>query len=50
MAEAYCLKCKTTREVRNPRLVTQKNGRTALNGTCAVCGKTINRIVKTPTP
>ncbi len=35
---AYCMKCKKTREMKNPKAVTMKNGRKAQKGTCAVCG------------
>jgi hypothetical protein len=41
MAEAYCVKCKTKREIKDPKEVTMKNGRHALKGTCPVCGTTI---------
>ena len=44
--DAYCLKCRTKREIRNPAQVTLKNGRKASQGTCPVCGKKISRIVK----
>jgi hypothetical protein len=36
--EAYCLKCKTKREIKDPEAVTLKNGRPATKGTCSVCG------------
>ncbi|HTX78261.1 MAG TPA: DUF5679 domain-containing protein [Longilinea sp.] len=39
MAEtAYCMKCKTQRELKGAETVTMKNGRKALKGKCAVCG------------
>ena len=41
---AYCMKCKTKREMRNPKEVTMKNGKKAKSGTCAVCGTTLYRI------
>ena len=44
--DAYCLKCRTKREIRNPAQVTLKNGRRAAQGTCAVCGTKVYRIVK----
>ena len=44
--DAYCFKCRTKREIRNPNPVTLKNGRKASQGTCPVCGTKISRIVK----
>jgi DNA topoisomerase-1 len=36
--EAYCLKCKTKREMLNPTPVYNQNGSAATTGPCAVCG------------
>src|SRR5919197_755380 len=36
--EARCMKCKTQREMKNPKQITMKNGRPATEGTCPVCG------------
>ena len=36
--QAYCVKCKTKREMKNPEATTMKNGRKATKGTCPVCG------------
>ena len=44
--EAYCLKCRAKRQIRNAREVTLKNGRPATQGTCPVCGTKIFRIGK----
>jgi len=44
--QAYCLKCRTKREMRNPQQVTLKNGRPATQGTCPVCGTKMYRIGK----
>lgn len=44
--EGYCTKCKTKREMKNPKQVTLKNGRTAMTGTCAVCGTKMFKFVK----
>jgi hypothetical protein len=44
MAEAYCVKCKAKREVKDPQNVTMKNGKPALTGTCPVCGTKLYRI------
>ncbi|MCZ6614651.1 MAG: DUF5679 domain-containing protein [Chloroflexi bacterium] len=42
--EAYCMKCRTKREIRNPANVTLKNGRPATQGTCSTCGTKVFRI------
>ena len=44
--EAYCMKCRAKREIKNPAKVTLKNGRPATQGTCPVCGTKLNRIGK----
>ena len=44
--QAYCLKCRTKRDMRNPQPVTIKNGRPATQGTCPVCGTKMYRISK----
>ena len=44
--EAYCLKCRTKREISGPEQVTLKNGRPATKGICPVCGTKIFRIGK----
>jgi Domain of unknown function (DUF5679) len=41
MAEAYCVKCKQKREMKDAKEVTMKNGRHAMKGTCSVCGTTV---------
>lgn len=46
LMEAYCLKCKTQREMKSPTPVTMKNGKPATNGTCAVCGTKMFKIGK----
>jgi hypothetical protein len=43
--EAYCVKCKTKREVKNGREETFENGRRALRGQCAVCGTNITKFL-----
>ena len=42
--QAYCMKCKTQREMRNPTQVTMKNGRPATQGTCPTCGTKMFKI------
>ena len=44
--EAYCFKCRTKREMKNPQKVTLKNGKPATKGVCPVCGTTMYRIGK----
>jgi RNase P subunit RPR2 len=42
--EAYCVKCKAKREVKDPVEVTMKNGKPAVQGTCNTCGTKIFKI------
>jgi hypothetical protein len=44
--EAYCLKCRTQREMQNPTPVTMKNGKPATKGVCPVCGTGMYKIGK----
>ena len=44
MAEAFCVKCKAKRDVKNPAQITMKNGKPALKGTCPVCGTAVFKI------
>jgi RNase P subunit RPR2 len=44
--QAYCMKCKTKREMNNPKAVNMKNGRPATQGTCPKCGTKMFRIGK----
>ncbi|MDP6101523.1 MAG: DUF5679 domain-containing protein [Dehalococcoidia bacterium] len=44
MPQAYCMKCRTKREMKNPEKVTLKNGRPATRGTCPNCGTKMYRI------
>jgi RNase P subunit RPR2 len=43
-AEAYCVKCKTKREIQDAVQTTMKNGRPATVGKCAVCGTKMFKI------
>ncbi len=43
--EAYCVKCKETREIQDPEEVTLKNGRRAVQGKCGVCGTKLFRML-----
>jgi Domain of unknown function (DUF5679) len=42
--EAYCVKCRDKREVKDPKQITMKNGKPAVQGKCPVCGTTLNKI------
>jgi Zn finger protein HypA/HybF involved in hydrogenase expression len=49
MAEAYCVKCKAKREMKDPKEVTMKGKggkeRAAMTGTCPVCGTKMFKIM-----
>jgi DNA-directed RNA polymerase subunit RPC12/RpoP len=44
IATGYCVKCKASREIAEPRPITMKNGRPATEGRCPVCGTKIFKI------
>ena len=44
--QAYCLKCRAKREIKDPKTVIMKNGRPATQGTCPVCGTKMFRLGK----
>lgn len=46
MAQAYCVKCRASQEIKNPTQVALKNGRPATSGVCPVCGTKVFRIGK----
>ena len=43
--EAYCVKCREKRDIKDPEEVTMKNGRPAMQGTCPVCGTKLFRML-----
>jgi hypothetical protein len=43
--EAYCVKCKEKREMKDPEAITMKNGRPAMQGSCPVCGTKLFRML-----
>ena len=45
---AYCVKCKTKREMRDPQPVFLGNGSPATRGVCAQCGTRLTRLGRTP--
>ena len=44
--EAYCVKCRAKREMRDTRAITMKNGKPATQGVCPTCGTKMFRIGK----
>lgn len=44
MAEAYCVKCKAKREMKDAKEIKMKNGRPAMTGVCPVCGTKMFKI------
>jgi DNA topoisomerase I len=45
--EAYCVKCRTKREITDPKPVFTNNGTPATRGSCPVCGTTLFRMGNT---
>lgn len=45
VVEAYCVKCKSKREMNAAKEVTMKNGRKAMKGKCPDCGTGMYRIL-----
>lgn len=43
--EAYCVKCKSKKEIANAQKVKMKNGREAMKGKCPDCGTGMYRIL-----
>jgi len=46
MVTAYCMKCRKKVEIKNPRQITLKNNRPAVQGVCYFCGTKVFRIGK----
>jgi len=44
MTSAYCVKCKTKREMKSPTKTKMMNGRSATKGICPECGTRMFRI------
>lgn len=42
--QAYCMKCRTKKEMSNQRAVRMKNGKPATQGVCPSCGTKMFRI------
>ena len=45
--EAYCVKCKAKKEMKDAKQVKMKNGRPAMKGRCPDCGTGLYRILST---
>jgi ribosomal protein S27E len=45
MAEGYCVKCKTRKEIVDGVEETMKNGRRAIKGRCPTCGTVMFKIL-----
>lgn len=43
--QAYCMKCKTQVEVKDPVETVTKNGRPMVKGTCPTCGTKVNKFL-----
>ena len=46
LMEAYCVKCKASKEMKDAQQVQMKNGRPAMKGKCPDCGTGMYRILK----
>ena len=44
--QAYCMKCKAKREMRDATVITMKNGKPATQGVCPVCRTKMFKIGK----
>ncbi len=44
--QAYCMKCRAKREMKNTQSIVMKNRRPATQGQCPVCGTKMFRIGK----
>lgn len=42
---AYCVKEKARKPMKDPEIITLKNGKRALRGTCASCGAKMVRLI-----
>src|SRR5207245_11641776 len=44
MVQGYCVKCRATREIKNPIAATLKNGKPEMKGKCPVCATAMMRL------
>ncbi len=45
--QAYCVKCRAKKEMKNTKGVKMKNGKPAVKGECPTCGSTMFLLGKT---
>ena len=45
MHQGFCVRCKDMHMMEDPEMITIKNGRKAVQGSCDKCGTTINKFV-----
>jgi hypothetical protein len=43
-ATGYCVKCRMKKEMKNPCVITMRNGKPATSGTCPTCSTKMFRI------
>ena len=43
---SYCLKCKKSTEIRNPKVSKTTNGKAMILSTCAICGSRKSKFIK----
>ncbi len=46
LLEAYCVKCRAKRQMKDAKAITMRNGKPATQGTCPNCGTQMFRIGK----
>jgi len=46
LMQAYCVKCRAKKEMKDAKAITMKNGKPATQGICPVCGTKMFRIGK----
>jgi len=46
MVQAYCVKCRSKKEMKDSKAITMKNGGPATQGVCPACGTKMFRIGK----
>jgi hypothetical protein len=46
LMQAYCVKCRAKKEMKNAKAITMKNGKPATQGVCPTCGTKMFRIGK----
>ncbi len=44
--QAYCMKCRAMKEIKNPKAIKMKNGKPATQGVCPTCGTKVFKIGK----